>query len=124
MESAVRRLIPHREGRHNHLHAEQFKQWRQEVYPGEQSKTPPWIERWMCLVKIVQNMCHTGGIPRYLLWTVLVLLTKGTTNTRDIGLLEILWKVLEVLIDTHLHASLQLHDVLHGFRAGRGVGGL
>ena len=118
MEAGVRRLRPHRADGYTHLCAEHLKHWRREAYPGEKSKTPLWIERWMCLVKIVQNMCHTGGIPRYLLWTVLVLLTKGTTNTRDIGLLEILWKVLEVLIDTCLHASLQLHDVLHGFRAG------
>ena len=28
----------------------------------------------------------------------------------------------EALIDTHLHASLQMHDFLHGFRDGRGTG--
>ena len=55
-------------------------------------------------------------------WTVLVLIPKGTTNTREIGLLETLWKVAEALIDTHLRASLQFHDVLHGSRAGRGKG--
>ena len=67
MESAVRRLIPHREGRHNHLHAEQFKQWRREEYPREQLNTPsPRMERWICMVDIVQHMWITGDIPQEL----------------------------------------------------------
>ena len=55
-------------------------------------------------------------------WTILVLILKGNTDTRGIGLLETLWKVVEVLVDTFLCASLQMHDILHGFRAGIGVG--
>ena len=55
-------------------------------------------------------------------WTVLVLTPKGTTDTPGIGLLDTLWKVEEALIDTHLRASLQMHDVLHGFRVGIGTG--
>ena len=54
--------------------------------------------------------------------TVLVLIPRVITKTRGIGLLETLWKVEEVLIDTYLHASLQLQDVLHGFRDRRGRG--
>ena len=41
VETAVRRLRPHRAGGHTHLCAENFKQWRRETYSGEQSKTPP-----------------------------------------------------------------------------------
>ena len=52
----------------------------------------------------------------------MVLIPKGITNTRGIGLLETLWKVVEALIDTRLRASLQFHYVLHGFRAGIGMG--
>ena len=37
-------------------------------------------------------------------------------------MLETLWKVVEALIDTCLRASLQMQNVLHGFRAGRGTG--
>ena len=52
----------------------------------------------------------------------MVLIPKGATDTRDIVLLETLWKVVEALIYTCLHASLQFHDALHGFRAGQGTG--
>ena len=67
-------------------------------------------------------MWRTGDIPQELGCTILVLIPKDTTNKRGISLLETLWKVVEALIDTCLHAILQMHDVLHGFRAGRGSG--
>ena len=66
-------------------------------------------------------MWRTGGISQELVWTVLVLFPKGTTDTRGIGLLYTLWKVVEVLIDTCLHTSLYIHNILHGFRYGRGT---
>ena len=69
----------------------------------------------MCLVDIVQHMWQTGEIPQDLGWTVLVLIPKGTTETRFVGLLETLWKVVEALIDTFIIASLQFHYVIHGF---------
>ena len=75
----------------------------------------------MCLVDIAQHMWCTGDIPQDLGWTFLVLISKGTTNTWGVDLLETLGKVVEVLIDTRLHASIQLHDVLHRFRSGRGT---
>ena len=122
MEAAVRRLRPHRAGGHTHLRAEHFKQWRREAYPGEQLKNPLQRERWLCLVDLVQHMWRTGEIPQDLGWKILVLITKGTTDTRGICLMETLWNVLEAPINTHLHASLQMHNLLHGFRAGRGTG--
>ena len=76
----------------------------------------------MFLVDIVHHMWRMGGIPQELVWTVLVLIPKGTTDTRGIGLLKTLWKVVEALIDTRLRSSLKIHDVLHRFRAGKGMG--
>ena len=76
----------------------------------------------MCLVDIVQHMWRTWEIPPKLGQTVLVLIPKETTTTQGIGLLETLWKVVEAMIDSCLRASLQLHDVLNGFRDGRRTG--
>ena len=51
----------------------------------------------------------------------MVLIPKGNSGDfSGIGLLEVLWKVLEKVIDTQLSSSIDLHDALHGFRAGRG----
>ena len=96
MEAAVCCLRSHRAGGHTHLNTEQLKKWRKEAYTGDQSKTPSWRERWLCLVEIVQNMWRTGNIPQELGSTVLVLIPKETTDTQVPGLLETLWKVVEV----------------------------
>ena len=122
MEASFHRLFPLKACRHTHLRAEHFKQWLREAYPGENSNTPPRIERRMILVDIVQNMWKTGEIPHELRWTFLVLLPKGTIDTRGIGLLENLWNVVEELIGTRIRSSMKFHDVLHGFRDGRGTG--
>ena len=76
----------------------------------------------MCLVDIVQHMWRTGEILQELGWTVLVLIPKWTIDTRGIGLLETLCKMVETLMDTRLRASLHLHDVFHGLQARRGMG--
>ena len=54
LEAAVCCLSLLKAGRYTHLCAEHFKKWLREAYPRENSKTPPWTERWMCLVDIVQ----------------------------------------------------------------------
>ena len=53
-------------------------------------------------------MCHTGDTPQELGCKILVQIPKGTADTRGIGLMEALWKVVEELIDTCLRASLQI----------------
>ena len=54
--------------------------------------------------------------------TILVLIRKGNTDNRGIGLLETLWNVMDAIIDTRLWSRIQFHDVLHGFLAGIGTG--
>ena len=60
----------------------------------------------MYLVDTVHQMWSTGDTRHELGWTVLVLIPKGNTDIRGIGLLETLWKVVEALLDTCLRASL------------------
>ena len=121
VEVEVRRLFPFKKGGRTHLHAENFKQWLWEAFPRENSETPPRTELWMFLVDIFQHMWFMGDIPQDLGWTFFVLIPKGTTDAHGIGLLDTLWKVVEAIIDTRLHASLQFHEILHGFRARRGT---
>ena len=51
------------------------------------------MDHWLCLVEIMQNMWRTGDITQELGWNFLVIIPKGTTNTRGIVLLETLRKV-------------------------------
>ena len=46
---------------------------------------------------------------------------KGKGEFRGIGLVEVVWKILSLILHRRL-AAIQLHEVLHGFREGRGTG--
>ncbi len=52
---------------------------------------------------------------------IVVLLPKGGRDYRGIGLLELLWKVVERIMDWRLNV-LPLHEALRGCRNGRGTG--
>ena len=46
----------------------------------------------------------------------------GGTKSRDIGLVDLLWKAISGIINHWILSSIQVHDDLHGFLAGRGTG--
>lgn len=74
------------------------------------------------LVKLRQHILETGKIPHQMLLTVVVLIPKGAS--RDFcgtGLLEVIWKLLEIVLDKRL-LQIELHDFLNGFRAKWGCG--
>ena len=55
-------------------------------------------------------------------WQAVVLIPKGKGDYRGIGLVEVMWKVVAVILNRRLTSSITFHDVLHGFWAGRGTG--
>ena len=61
-------------------------------------------------------------IPTELGWNVLVLITKANADTWGIGLLEVVWKVVEAVIETWIKSLVQFHNEMHGFCAGREAG--
>ena len=76
----------------------------------------------MKLVELDQFMCEHGTIPTDLGWKILVLIPKDNTDTQGIRLLEILWKVVEAVIDTYIKKEVMFRDVLYGFFSGRVTG--
>ena len=44
-----------------------------------------------------------------------ILIPKDNTYNQGIGLLEVLWKVVDAIIDKHINKAVTFHDVLHGF---------
>ena len=67
-------------------------------------------------------MWEHSTLPTYLIWTVLVFLTKVNADTLGIGLLEVLWKVVEDVIDTWIKTEVKFHGVLHGGFPRQGIG--
>ena len=111
-----------RTGGHTHLWSEHHKEWLRDSYSAYTYIVPPNPNQWIKLVYILYFMWDTGSILAELEWTVLVLVTNINSDTQEIGLLEIVYKVLEVVIDTRVNAIVQLHYVFHGFHGGRLTG--
>ena len=51
-----------------------------------------------------------------------MILEGGVTDFRGIGLVEVLWKAISGIINCQILSSIQFHDALHGFFAGRVTG--
>jgi hypothetical protein len=64
---------------------------------------------------------RSGDFPTEMLWSVLVLIPKGSGGFRGIGLLEVAWKVVSAIINARLKAEIEFHDSLHVFRVERGT---
>lgn len=100
------------------MRAEHLKGWLEAA----RRKEMPDGTHWCLLVSLVQECFATGVLPAQLPWSTMVLLPKGGGDFRGIGLLEICWKLITSILDARIKDSVEFHDALHGFRAGRGTG--
>ena len=129
IRAAVKRLSNGRAGGASSMRAEHMKEWlagvEEEEQEDEEAATAALAkgtgDRWRVLVKLVRTMWSKGTLPDQQSWVIIVLLPKGGGDYRGIGLLEPLWKLVEVIMDQRLNV-ITLHDSLHGFRAARGTG--
>ena len=55
-------------------------------------------------------------------WKTGVLIPKGTGDFRGIGLVEMLWKTVKMILNRRLMAAIQFYDTLYRFRTVRGTG--
>ncbi len=86
--------------------------------PVRDADPDPDAAMWNCLCVLVQHIFLKQEIPTELSCQFLELLPKPDSGVRGIGLLEIVWKIVEALIDTRIKFSVHLHEMIHGFRAG------
>ena len=57
-------------------------------------------------------------------WQAVVLISKGGRNYSGIGLVEVVWKAIAVILNFCFTDSISYHKSLHEFRAGSGTGTL
>ena len=74
------------------------------------------------MVDLVKTTFREGDLAEESTWQAVVLIPKGKGDYRGIGLVEVMWKVVAVILNCRFTSSITYHDVLHGFRAGRGTG--
>ena len=71
---------------------------------------------------MIQTAFREGELAEETTWQAVVLIPKGEKDYRGIGLLEVMWKVVAVIINRRFTSSIAYHDALHGFRAGSVTG--
>ena len=93
---------------------------------GGTSETHPEAEaeNWTMVVDLIQLAFREGKLAEEATWKAVVLVTKGKIDYRGIGLVEVMWKLVAEILNFRITASITYHDFLHGFRTGRGTGGL
>ena len=74
------------------------------------------------VVELIQTAFRDGKLAEEATWQAVVLILKVKGDYRGIGLVEVMWKVVPVILTRRLTSSITFHNVLHGFRAGRGTG--
>ena len=62
-------------------------------------------------MKLVKHMWESSTLLKELSWTILVLIPKGRADTQGIGLLRVLWKVVDSIFDTGINMVVIFHDV-------------
>ena len=70
----------------------------------------------------MQTAFREGDLAEESTWQAVVLIPKGGKYYRGIGLVEVMWKVVAVILNQHFTSSITYHDGLHGFQASRGTG--
>ena len=74
------------------------------------------------MVDIVQLVFQDRVIVEEVDWQVVVLIPKGVGYYRVIGIMEVIWKSVVVILNRRFTAVITCPDFLHGFRAGCGMG--
>ena len=71
---------------------------------------------------LVRSDFGEGLLAEETTWKAVVLIPKGKGDYRDISLVEVMCKLLVVILNRWLTASITYHDFFHGFWAGHGTG--
>ena len=71
---------------------------------------------------MTQTAFREGKLVEEATWQTVVLIPKGKREFRGIGLVEVTWKVVAVILHHWLTAGIKLHDALHRFWEGHGIG--
>ena len=74
------------------------------------------------MVEITQTEFREGNLAEEATWQTVVLIPKGKREFMGIGLVEVTWKVVAVILHRRLTTEIKLHEMLHGFRESRGTG--
>ena len=70
----------------------------------------------------MQEVLRDGTLADECTWHTVVFIPKGKRDFQGIGLVEVLWKTVAIILNHKLTSAITFHHDLHGFRAGCGTG--
>ena len=71
---------------------------------------------WRKMVVLIQEEFLYGTLVYECMWKTAALITKGDGREfRGIGIVEVSWKTIKVIINQRLTSMIKYHDALHGF---------
>ena len=104
------------------MKAEHLKEWLADMKREEAEDGVEGIgDRWRSFVMLLQAVWESGTIPAQMTWMIIILLPKGGGECCGIGLLDLIWKVVEKVMVARF-SVVKLHDYLHDGIPGRGAG--
>ena len=135
IEWAVKRLRNNRAGGPSRMLAGNLKVWLATARRGEkkretdtkdgggvQNNDSAGAENWARVVELVQTPFWEEELAEESTWQAVVFIPKGEKDYLGIGLVEVMWKVVAVILNRRFTSSITSHNVFHGFWAGRGTG--
>ena len=113
------------------MRAEHLKSWLAAARKAAKDKTtteftestePTEAANWEMVVNLVHTSFREWRLAEEAMWKAVVLIPKGEKDYRGIGLVEVMWKLLALILSRRLKASITFHNFLHVFWAGRSTG--
>ena len=99
------------------------------VEPGEEGTeakretgTDKELANWEKVVALEREDFGEGRLVEEAMCQAVVLIPKEKRDCCGIGLAEVVWKVVVMILNSRLTASITYHNLIYGFRAGHGTG--
>ena len=99
------------------MRAEHLRQW---LIAATRDDSPDAIN-WLKVVAIVQKSFQDGTLAKECTCQIVVLIMKGRGKFRGIGIVKVLWKAIESLLNCQVMAPISFQDTIHRFRVGLGI---
>ena len=78
---------------------------------GGQEDTREGAENWVRVVELVQTAFRDRDLAEEATWQAVVLIPKGKKDYRGIGLVEVMWKVVALILNRRLTSSMDSGQV-------------
>ena len=129
IEWVVKGLQNNRAGGPSRMQAEDLKGWLAAARRGEKEREDATkdggesrkddkagADKWAWVVDIVQTAFREGDLAEESTWQAVVLIPKGKGDYQGIGLVDVMWKVVAVILNRRFTSSITFHDVFHVFQ--------